>query len=193
MTQPEAKPRVMLTNADYMAMTPPANTGPRYQLINGELFEMSGASSAHQVFLMWLCSGLLLQVDALGIGEIRIAPYDVHIDPLNTYQPDLLFVAAERCHLIEHLGITGAPDAVVEILSDSTRRHDLNRKLPVYLDAGVHEVWIVDLDAATVAIHAGDAATPVAAFAAGDTLTSDTMPGVSVDLGPIFARAQATP
>ena len=193
MTQPEAKPRVKLTNADYMAMTPPTNTGPRYQLINGELFEMSGASNPHQVFLMWLCSGLLLQVDTLAIGEIRIAPYDVHIDPFNTYQPDLLFVSTVRRHLIEHLGITGAPDVVVEILSDSTRRHDLNRKLPVYLDAGVNEVWIVDLDAATLAIHAGDATTPVAIFTAGDTLTSDAMPGVAVDLGPIFARAQAAP
>ena len=193
MTQPEAKPRVKLTNADYMAMTPPANTGPRYQLINGELFEMSGASNPHQVFLMWLCSGLLLQVDTLAIGEIRIAPYDVHIDPFNTYQPDLLFVSTARSHLIEHLGITGAPDVVVEILSDSTRRHDLNRKLPVYLDAEVNEVWIVDLDAATLAIHASDALTPVAAFTAGDTLTSDAMPGVAVDLGPLFARAQAAP
>ena len=193
MTQPEAKPRVKLTNADYMAMTPPANTGPRYQLINGELFEMSGASNPHQVFLMWLCSGLLLQVDTLAIGEIRIAPYDVHIDPFNTYQPDLLFVSTARRHLIEHLGITGAPDVVVEILSDSTRRHDLNRKLPVYLDAGVNEVWIVDLDAATLAIHTSDAMTPVAIFTAGDTLTSDAMPGVAVDLGPIFARAQAAP
>ncbi len=193
MTQPEAKPRVKLTNADYMAMTPPANTGPRYQLINGELFEMSGASNPHQVFLMWLCSGLLLQVDTLAIGEIRIAPYDVHIDPFNTYQPDLLFVSTVRRHLIEHLGITGAPDVVVEILSDSTRRHDLNRKLPVYLDAGGNEVWIVDLDAATLAIHTSDAMTPVAIYTAGDTLTSDAMPGVAVDLGPIFARAQAAP
>ena len=40
MTQPhtaqaEPKPRGKLTNADYLAMTPPANTGPRYQLIQG--------------------------------------------------------------------------------------------------------------------------------------------------------------
>ena len=193
MTQPKAKPRAKLTNADYMAMTPPANTGPRYQLINGELFEMSGASDPHQVFLMWLCSGLLLQVDALGVGEIRIAPYDVHIDPFNTYQPDLLFVSAERRHLIEHRGITGAPDVVMEILSDSTRRYDLNSKLPVYLSAGVREVWVVDLDAATVAIYSGDPATPETVFTVGDMFTSDAMPGVAVELGPIFARVQAVP
>ena len=43
MTQPKAKPRARLTNADYVAMTPPENSGPRYQLINGALIEMSGA------------------------------------------------------------------------------------------------------------------------------------------------------
>ena len=57
------------------------------------------------------------------------------------------------------------------------------------------EVWIVDLDDATVVIHAGDgtALTPVRTFNAADTLTSDAMPGVAVELGPIFARAQGTP
>ena len=54
MTQPKAKPRTELTNADYLALTPPANAGARYQLINGELIQMAGASDAHQVFLMWL-------------------------------------------------------------------------------------------------------------------------------------------
>ena len=48
--QAEPKPRVKLTNADYVAMTPPANTGPRYQLIGGELVEMAGASLPHQIF-----------------------------------------------------------------------------------------------------------------------------------------------
>ncbi len=193
MTQPKAKPRVKLTNADYLAMTPPANTGPRYQLINGELIEMAGASDPHQVFLMWLCSGLLLQTEALSIGEIRIPPYDVHIDQFNTYQPDSLFVSNARRHIIGNSGITGAPDVVVEILSESTRRHDLNRKLPVYVNAGVREVWVVDLDARTLSIYAGDATTLSTVLTAADTLTSDAMPGVAIELGAIFARALATP
>ena len=82
---------------------------------------------------------------------------------------------------------------VVEILSDSTRRRDLNEKLPVYAANGVREVWIVDLDAATVAIYSGDGSNfaPIQTFVASDTLTSDAMPGVAIDLAPIFARAGA--
>ena len=194
MTQPKAKPRTKLTNADYMAMTPPANSGPRYQLINGELIEMSSASDGHQVFALRCGSTMLTQADELDIGEVRIAAYDVHIDEFNTFQPDLLFVSNARRHIFnpDGRGITGAPDVVVEILSDSTRRRDLNEKLPVYRANGVREIWIVDLDAATVAIHSGDSdtSTPVRTFAAADTLTSEAMPGVAIDLAPIFARAQ---
>lgn len=195
MTQPKAKPRARLTNADYMAMTPPANSGPRYQLINGELTEMAGASDAHQVFALRCGSAMLTQADELNLGEIRIAAYDVHIDEFNTFQPDLLFVSNARRHIFnpDGLGITGAPDVVVEILSDSTRRRDLNEKLPVYGSNGVREIWIVDLDAATVTIHSGDGdtPTPVRTFAASDTLTSEAMPGVAIDLAPIFARISA--
>ena len=193
MTQPKAKPRAKLTNADYMAMTPPANSGPRYQLINGELTEMSGATLAHQSFLLELSLEISSQARAADIGRIVIAPYDVHIDPHNTFQPDLMYVSNDRLHILEQLAATGAPDVVIEILSDSTRRRDLNEKLPVYGANGVREVWIVDLDAATVTIHSGDSdtSTPVRTFAASDTLTSDAMPGVTIDLAPIFARISA--
>ncbi len=195
MTQPKTKPRTRLTNADYMAMTPPANSGPRYQLINGELIEMSGASDGHQVFALRCGSAMLTQADELDIGEIRIAAYDVHIDEFNTFQPDLLFVSNARRHIFnpDGRGITGAPDVVVEILSDSTRRRDLAVKLPVYAANGVREIWIVDLDAATVTVHSGDGSTfaPVRTFSASDTLTSSAMPGVAIDLAPIFARISA--
>lgn len=48
-TQPRTRTR--LTNADYLAQTPPSHRGRRYQLINGELIEMAGATLAHQIFL----------------------------------------------------------------------------------------------------------------------------------------------
>lgn len=191
MTQPKAKPRTKLTNADYIAMTPPENSGPRYQLINGELVQMAGASYAHQVFLLQMSIQLGLQVESLGIGEILFAPYDVHIDLFNTYQPDLLFVSNARQSILESRGITGAPDLVMEILSESTRRRDFDEKLPVYAANGVREVWIVNLENATISVYATgeNGATLVGEFNAHDLLTSEVMPGVKIELGPIFDRA----
>ena len=200
---------VKLTNADYMRLTPPVPGGVRYQLIDGELIEMSGAILAHQIFAGRFYIALTLPADALGIGEVVPAPYDVHIDEFNTYQPDLLFVSNERWGILERLGAFGAPDVVVEILSDSTRRRDLGTKLPIYLRAGVREVVIVDLEARTLAVYAGydygdgngggdgdcdevRAARPARVYGAGDRLTLEAMPGVSVELAPIFARALGT-
>lgn len=45
---------------------------------------------------------------------------------------------------------TTAPDWVCEVLSPSTRRHDLQTKRPLYARAGVAWMWIVDVDARTL-------------------------------------------
>ena len=193
MMQPVAEPpiRTRLTNADYIAQTPPSHRGRRYQLINGVLIEMAGATLAHQIFLMQFSILLTPQVNALDIGEVIAASYDAHINLSNTFQPDLLFISNTRRSILQRAGAYGAPDVVVEILSESTRRRDLVEKLPVYLAAGVGEVVVVDLDARTASIYtgAGGAVTPARVFGADDTLTLDGMPGVAVPLGPIFARA----
>ena len=194
MMQPTAtKPRTRtrLTNADYIALTPPSHRGRRYQLINGELIEMAGASQPHQDFALRMGAALLAQADALDIGKVLIAPYDVHIDRFDTYQPDLLFVSNARRPILQRAGAYGSPDVAVEVLSESTRRRDLVEKLPVYLAAGVGEVVVVDLDNRTASVYtgAGGAAIPECVLGADDTLTLDGMPGVAVPLGPIFARA----
>ena len=198
MTQPrtspaEPKPRGKLTNADYIALTPPENSGPRYQLIHGELVQMAGATFAHQTFLLLMSSQIVVQTEGRDIGTVVIAPYDVHVDLFNTYQPDLLFVSQARQSILESRGITGAPDLVMEILSESTRRRDFNVKLPVYAANGVREVWIVNLTDATISVYAtGEhGATQVGELTANDLLTSELMPGVAIDLAPIFARALA--
>lgn len=134
---------------------------------------------------------MTLQADALRIGEVRIVPYDVAVNEFNTYQPDVPFVSNERRHVFDSHGVTGSPDMVLEILSNSTRRH-LNEKVPVYLNAGVAEVWVVDLDAGTLSIHSSDGSSPSAVLTADDTLTYDTVPGVAIDLSPVFARALAS-
>ncbi len=189
MTQPKAKPRVKLTGADYMRLTPPSHRGVRYQLIEGELIKMAGANQPHQVFIGELYFAARLQIGAAGTFEIRLPPFDVYIDEHNTFQPDLMFVSGERRHILGERGVTGTPDVVVEVLSESTRQRDFNVKLPVYGRNGVREAWIADLRVETVSKYVGDGTTMTLAtvYGANDVLTSDAMPGVAIDLAPIFA------
>ena len=165
----------------------------RYQLIEGELVKMAGANDAHQVFTGRFYMQLTLQADALGIGETRLPPFDVYVDEHNTFQPDLLFVSNERRYIISSRGVNGAPDMVVEVLSESARQRDLNVKLPVYARNGVREMLAVDLDAETISKYVGDGQSMTLAQVYGpdDVLTSDAMPGVAIELGPIFARLRS--
>jgi Uma2 family endonuclease len=59
--------------------------------------------------------------------------------------------------LAEHLGddgyYKGVPTLVCEILSDSSRRHDLIKKPSLYSDSGVREYWIVDPQNKTISIY----------------------------------------
>ena len=195
MTQPKQKPKNKLTGADYMALTPPSHRGVRYQLIEGELVKMAGPNEPHQIFIGELYFAARTQIGAPGLFEIRLSPFDVAINEHNICQPDLLFVSNQRRHIFDGHGVTGAPDVVVEVLSDSTRQRDLNVKLPVYARNGVREIWVADLRAETVVKHIGDAETLTSetVYTANDVLTSEAMPGVSIDLAPIFDRVRAAP
>ncbi|MDE2785807.1 MAG: Uma2 family endonuclease [Chloroflexota bacterium] len=194
MAQAKAKLQVKLTGADYMKLTPPSHRGVRYQLIEGELVKMAGASRAHQVFIGELYIEVRVQTRALGLGETYLPPFDVYLDEHNTFQPDLMFVSSEQRHIIGDRGVTGAPDVVVEVLSESTRQRDLNVKLPVYVRNAVREAWIADLRLETVSKYVGDGHTMTLArmYDASDTLTSEAMPGVAIDLGPIFAQIRGS-
>lgn len=189
MTSPKAKPTTKLTGADYMRLTPPSHRGVRYQLIEGELIQMAGPNDPHQIFIAELYFAARSQIGARGAFEIRISPFDAAIDEHNTFQPDLLFVDSDRRHIFDGHGITGAPDVVVEALSESTRQRDFDVKLPVYGRNGVREAWMADLRVSTVSKYVGDGAamTLAAVYGPDDILTSDVMLGVSIELAPIFA------
>ena len=53
---------------------------------------------------------------------------------------------------LDKYGCKGAPDMVIEILSPSTRRHDLSVKYRLDQRAGVREYWIVDPDTKMVQV-----------------------------------------
>ncbi len=192
MTQPKAKPRAKLTYADYVAMTPLANSGPRYQLIEGQMFRLPTPHLSHQtVFGEWLVH-MALQTEAPGTGQVVIAPFDVVLNEFNVFQPDLLYVSEARQHVLTQLSANGAPDVVIEILSDPTRRRYLEMKLPIYSNEGVREVLAMDLDSETVTVYYSNGANPthVRTLTAEDALISDAMPGITIDLGRIFARGR---
>ena len=66
-------------------------------------------------------------------------------------QPDVLIVC-DRDKIIDRC-VYGAPDFIIEVLSDSTKRKDSFVKLNKYLDAGVREYWMIDPVRKTVVVY----------------------------------------
>jgi Uma2 family endonuclease len=75
--------------------------------------------------------GMLLRAQQAGYGQGFVARTDVVRHSTEAaVEPHLLFIAANRLHIVTEERIEGAPDFIVEVLSSSTRDRDLGRETP---------------------------------------------------------------
>ena len=113
------------------------------QLIEGELFMTPSPTTFHQMLSGRLEYGLLKYVEKYNVGFVFDAPLDVYLTDQDVYQPDIIFISNENKSIIRER-IKGAPDLVMEILSESTGYLDIKTKKKVYEASGIKEYWIVD-------------------------------------------------
>jgi Uma2 family endonuclease len=120
----------------------------RAELIDGVIYYMTAPRRIHQEILGQLYlefSGCIEKHNKRHGSKCKVyfAPVDVRLfrDDRNMFEPDLIVLCHEDNN---EMRIEGAPEFVLEVLSDSTRSKDCLLKLNKYLQAGVHEYWIVD-------------------------------------------------
>lgn len=128
------------TYADYARLP----EGAPYQLINGNLIMSPAPIPYHQRVSGNIEFLLRSFVKNNNLGEVYYAPIDIYLGEQQTYQPDIIFISKKRLHIIGEKKIEGAPDLVIEILSESTAYYDLKHKKNIYEKTGVKEYWIVD-------------------------------------------------
>ncbi|MBI4468532.1 MAG: Uma2 family endonuclease [Acidobacteria bacterium] len=162
--------------------------GKRYELVDGEVYVSPSPITIHQRVVRNLAVSLGSFVKHHGLGEVFFAPYDVVLSEFNAFQPDLIFVSKAREQVITEKHISGPPDLVVEVLSESTMAHDRHDKLPRYAKYGVTECWYVDPSPRTLELfqRSGDRYLLTTVLAIGDTLSSPLLPGWSIPVEAIF-------
>ena len=143
--------KVKLTYEEYRHFPDDGNT---HELIDGEHYMAPAPGTNHQSVSRHIQFQLYRRLEETGIAEVYNAPTDVELSAVDVVQPDIAVVAHAREHIISPSRIIGAPDLVVEIVSPSTRRKDMELKRRLYEQRGVPVYWLVDPDAQTVTVFA---------------------------------------
>ncbi len=172
------------TAADYDLL----EEGAPFQLINYDLIMSPSLLPVHQIILGRIFRQLSDFLDAAqNNGITMFAPVDVHFDDGNIFQPDLIYIAAERTDMVKDR-VRGVPDMVLEILSPSNAYYDLRQKKDVYEKFGVKEYIIIDPIAKNAELYFlkdGNYLLQQKAQQA-DVLRSVILPGLELDLNKIF-------
>lgn len=123
----------------------------RVELIRGRIFKMSPAPSEAHQWISSKISGLFYNFFQEKNHDCRFyaAPFDVRLSKRNAkneeittvVQPDftVLCDASKR----DVRGCIGAPDLVVEILSPSNNKKEMQLKFSLYEENGIPEYWII--------------------------------------------------
>jgi Uma2 family endonuclease len=121
--------------------------GSRYELIDGVVCMSPSPTFRHQD----IAAQLLIEIGAWlrghPIGKV-VSEMDVHLGtgPRGgdlVYRPDLVFVRRDPAEPWPPR-IVGAPQLIVEVVSESSRRLDHETKKNDYERHGVEEYWIID-------------------------------------------------
>jgi Uma2 family endonuclease len=180
-------PRQRLTYDDYVLIP---DDGKRHEIIDGEHYVTAAPFLRHQRILLRLGIHLGRFVEAHALGEVFIAPTDIVLSPYDVLQPDLFFISNARSSIAEVKNVQGAPDLVIEIHSDSTRRIDQGVKRAAYERWGVTEYWMLDPARKEADVWErtaeGLGRRALLSAAAGDVLTTPLLPGLEIPLAEVL-------
>ena len=174
----------MLTADDLLAMP---DDGMRRELINGELIEMAPASDDHGFVgseFSWQIGSFIRQ---RRLGRDRMAETGFQLAPDTVLAPDYAYISYERmAGRPQPRGYAQVvPDLVVEVFSPHDRQPPVDRKVRLWLDAGVRLVLVVYPVLQEIHAHHDDGKVQV--FGMGDTLTLDpVLPGFACPVADIF-------
>jgi Uma2 family endonuclease len=172
-----------MTVAAYDAL--PLEEGRKWELLDGELIEVPGATPRHNRILARLTSLLDAFTEARKLGAV-LPETDLAVQKDSRLRPDFCFFSAETWRHVDldRVPVFETPDVAVEIISRSESASTVQRKVEAYLVWGVREIWLVYPETRTVMLHT---AVGAQRFSEGALLTSASVPGWELAVGELFA------
>jgi Uma2 family endonuclease len=114
--------------------------GMRYELFDGALVVSPSPFPLHQMSVAALYRLLFAACPAALI--VLLSPIDFQPTKVRSFVPDLL--VARRADVQPMAVLTAPPVLTVEVISNSSRKNDKERKRELYATSGVDNYWIFD-------------------------------------------------
>jgi Uma2 family endonuclease len=163
--------------------------GKRFELVDGEVIEVSPAGDLHMAIVEIVYKRLDRFVEQHNLGLVRFdgLGYVIRRAPDQVRVPDASFVAWDRVPDPRPSARfwEGPPTLAVEVVSPSDRANDIQERVQDYLDAGTRLVWVLWPSRRALTVYDADGGVrqlgPDAALDGGSLL-----PGFSVRVGDLF-------
>lgn len=183
--------QIPTTAAEFLAWCEAESSSARYELIAGRAVRMMGESKWHGAAKRMLTRRLLAAIPSGGICEVHLDGMALQCAEDSVFEPDAFIACGEENRTP---GAAFADASVVfEILSDSTRRRDLEQKTPAYLALpSVVAVALIDIRAGAAFVFRRETGPDVAHIVKrSGALRFDLPSGVlEIALEPIFEQAE---
>jgi prevent-host-death family protein len=181
------KPRV--TYEEFLELT--ENSDLRYELIDGEVFMLASPSYAHQTAIAEIFVNFYSWFKGKKCRPLT-SPFDVTLikgeDNKNVVQPDIIVICDTET--IDAKGkYKGVPTLVVEVLSPSSKKHDMLRKLDLYTKTGISEFWLVDTEKKGIYVYVFEDKNILdySVFVNNDIVKSTVFEGLEIPLEEVFS------
>lgn len=179
--------RTLLTAEELFRL--PSGCG-RYELIHGELREMSPAGGRHNQIIGTSTHLLITHVEANKLGVVLAGDTGIFLarNPDHIRAPDVCFIAAERLPAggVPSGFLEIVPDLVVEVVSPGDTAAEVQAKTEEWLRAGARLVWTLYPETRSVAAATSLAETRI--YHEGELLSGEpVLPDFSVPVAALFA------
>lgn len=166
----------------------------RVELIKGFIMKMSPAPSMVHQRISNNLSFELNNYFRRKPCDVFQAPFDVRL-PIASAKKDTTVVQPDLCIIcdeskLDTRGCNGSPDLIIEIISSSNSKHDVDTKFKLYQEAGVKEYWLVEPNDKMILIYTliNGKYIGLKPFTEGEKIESPLFPELDIALEDVFYK-----
>ena len=166
----------------------------RVELIKGFIMKMSPAPSMVHQRISNNLSFELNNYFRRKSCDVFQAPFDVRL-PIASAKKDATVVQPDLCIIcdenkLDTRGCNGSPDLIIEIISSSNSKHDVDTKFKLYEEAAVKEYWLVEPNDKMILIYTliNGKYIGLKPFTEGEKIESPLFPELDIALEDVFYK-----